>query len=248
MSLTGSAWRETSNLTMKSEIWRGVRASLPMLLGVVPLALVLGAQAAKKGFSALELPLMTGLNFAGGSELAAIELWTHPPQILVIMMVTFLINSRHILMGAAIEPHLRHLPPHKAFAALFFMTDESWAMGMADAAKRRQEGLNSSFSMPYYAGVCASLYLVWVLFTTSGVLLGPLIGDISQWGFDMAFPAIFLVLLRGMWRGFHAARPWMVSLVMAAGTWHLFPGAWYVPVGALSGVITAILLAGRNHD
>jgi hypothetical protein len=31
-------------------------------------ALVLGAQAAQKGLSALEVPLMTGLNFAGGSS------------------------------------------------------------------------------------------------------------------------------------------------------------------------------------
>ncbi|KOC94462.1 AzlC family ABC transporter permease [Winslowiella iniecta] len=246
MSDTDSVWPVASNITKKSEFWRGVRASLPVLLGVIPLALVLGAQAAKKGFSAIELPLMTGLNFAGGSELAAIELWTHPPHILVIMMITFLINSRHILMGAAIEPHLRHLPKRKAFAALFFMTDESWAMGMADAAKRRQAGIVSSFSIPYYAGVSASLYIIWVLFTTSGVLLGPLMGDISQWGFDMAFPAIFLVLLRGMWRGFRAARPWMVSLIMAASTYYLIPGAWYVPVGALSGMMTALFFVGKK--
>lgn len=246
MSYPDSVWPLASNATKKSEFWRGVRASLPILLGVIPLALVLGAQAAKKGFSAIELPLMTGLNFAGGSELAAIELWTSPPHILVIMMMTFLINSRHILMGAAIEPHLRHLPKRRAFAALFVMTDESWAMGMADAAKRRQQGVSTSFSLPYYAGVSASLYIVWVLFTTSGVLLGPLMGDINQWGFDMAFPAIFLVLLRGMWRGFRAARPWMVSLVMAAATYYLVPGAWYVPVGAVSGMITALLCAGEK--
>lgn len=246
MSYSDMAWPSAGNTTKRSEFWRGVRASLPVLLGVIPLALVLGAQAAKKGFSAIELPLMTGLNFAGGSELAAIELWTSPPHILVIMMVTFLINSRHILMGAALEPHLRHLPKRKAFAALFFMTDESWAMGMADAAKRRQQGAGLHFSLPYYAGVSASLYIVWVLFTTSGVLLGPLMGDISQWGFDMAFPAIFLVLLRGMWRGFRAARPWLVSLLMAAATWYLLPGAWYVPVGTLSGIITALLFAGEK--
>ncbi|TIP99810.1 MAG: branched-chain amino acid ABC transporter permease, partial [Mesorhizobium sp.] len=51
--------------------WRGLQASFPVMLGFIPFALVLGSQAAQKGFTALEVPLMTGLNFGGGSEFAA---------------------------------------------------------------------------------------------------------------------------------------------------------------------------------
>ncbi len=46
------------------EFVRGLKTSIPMLLGIIPFALVLGTQAAQKGFSALEVPLLTGLNFA----------------------------------------------------------------------------------------------------------------------------------------------------------------------------------------
>ncbi|TIW66519.1 MAG: branched-chain amino acid ABC transporter permease, partial [Mesorhizobium sp.] len=67
-----------------SEFRRGVAASTPVLLGIIPYALVLGAQAAQKGLSVVEVPLMTGMNFAGGSEFAAIQLWTSPPHILLI--------------------------------------------------------------------------------------------------------------------------------------------------------------------
>ena len=49
-------------------------------------------------------------------------------------------------------------------------------------------------------------------------------GDVRAYGFDMAFPAVFLVLLRGMWRGARAARPWLVSLLAAASTFLLVPG------------------------
>ncbi len=49
-----------------SEFRRGVVASLPPIVGIIPFALVLGAQAAQKGLNAIEVPLMTGLNFAGG--------------------------------------------------------------------------------------------------------------------------------------------------------------------------------------
>ncbi|WMJ69411.1 AzlC family ABC transporter permease [Stenotrophomonas sp. 24(2023)] len=227
--------------TTGSEFLRGLRAGVPVMIGFIPFALVLGAQAAQQGLSALEVPLMTGLNFAGGSEFAAVELWTSPPHIALIVAVTALVNSRHLLMGASLAPLLQHLPRRRVLPALFFMCDESWALGVADA-RRRALG----FSLPYYVGVSAGLYVIWVLCTTLGALAGPLLGDVHAYGFDMAFPAVFLVLLRGMWQGLRAARPWLVSLVVAAATSLLVPGAWYVATGAVAGLAAAWLLAGRD--
>jgi predicted branched-subunit amino acid permease len=87
-----------------AEVARGMRAALPVMLGFVPFALVLGAQAAQKGLSAFEVPLMTGLNFAGGSEFTAVHLWTSPPHIALIVAMSLLVNARHILMSAAFAP------------------------------------------------------------------------------------------------------------------------------------------------
>ncbi|AOI72383.1 branched-chain amino acid ABC transporter permease [Burkholderia ubonensis] len=224
------------------EMSRGLRASLPMMLGFVPFALVLGAQAAQKGLSLLEVPMLTGLNFGGGSEFAAIRLWTSPPHIALIVAMSFLVNSRHILMGAAFAPYIRRLPRRRAFAALFFMCDESWAMSLADARQRSADHI----SVPYYAGVAAGLYMTWLSMTTLGAALGPTIGDVEQYGFDMAFTAVFLVLLRGMWKGMRASRPWFVSLVVAAATHLAVPGAWYVAAGACAGLIAAVLWEPRD--
>ncbi|MBN7839310.1 AzlC family ABC transporter permease [Stenotrophomonas maltophilia] len=229
---------DTCDTAPRAEFLRGLRAAVPVMIGFIPFALVLGAQAAQKGLSALEVPLMTGLNFAGGSEFAAVELWTSPPHIALIVAITALVNSRHLLMGASLAPLLQHLPRRRVLPALFFMCDESWAMGVADA-RRRALG----FSLAYYLGVSAGLYTVWVACTALGAIVGPLLGDIHAYGFDMAFPAVFLVLLRGMWQGLKAARPWLVSLVVAAATYLLIPGAWYVASGALAGLAAAWLLA-----
>lgn len=46
--------------------------------------------------------------------------------------------------------------------------------------------------------------------------------------------------------GVRAARPWLVSLAVAALTYLLVPGAWYVAAGALSGVLSAYLLADNT--
>ena len=201
-----------------------------MLLGLIPAALVLGAQATAKGMSPLAVPLMTGLNFAGGSEFAAVGLWTSPPHLLLIVGVSLLVNSRHLIMGAALAPWLRHLPRRRMLWLLFLMVDESWAMALGDAKARGVNGPESGFS---------TRYVNWLAFTTLGALLGPVLGNVDRWGFDLAFPAVFLVLLRGMWTSADAALPWLVSLLVAAGVHLAISGAWYVPAGTVAGIAFA---------
>ena len=86
-----------------------------------------------------------------------------------------------------------------------------------------------------------------MVFTATGAALGPAIGDMERFGFDMAFTAVFLVLLKGMWKGVRASRPWLVSLVASASAYLLLPGAWHVAIGALAGLAAAVYWAGR-HD
>lgn len=231
----------TVESSVKAEALRGMRASLPVMLGFIPFALVLGAQATQKGLSVIEVLLMTGLNFGGGSEFTAMNLWTAPPHVLLIVAMSILVNSRHLLMGAALAPYLRHLSKRRAIPALFFMCDESWAMALADAQRQSYNRL----SLSYYLGVSAGLYLTWVIFAALGAALGPSIGDVKRYGFDMAFAAVFLVLLKGMWKGARACLPWLVSLVAAAATYLLVPGAWYVAAGASAGLIATAIRGAR---
>lgn len=54
-----------------------------MMLGFIPSGMVLGAFCVNKGFPVWGVPMLTGLNFAGGSEFASVALWTMPPNILL---------------------------------------------------------------------------------------------------------------------------------------------------------------------
>lgn len=234
--------RDVANLSGGSEFKRGIIAATPVIIAILPFGLVLGAQARTVGLSLLEVPLMTGLNFAGGSEFAALELWTSPPNILLIVAITLLVNSRHILMGAVLAPFLAHMPKRKALPALFFMCDESWAIGLADAQKSKN-AQEMRFSLPYYLGASCGVYLIWVGSTTLGALIGPLLGDPRTFGFDMAFPAVFLVLLKGMWKGARFALPWFIGLAAAVLAYLYIPGAWYVPAGAITGVLAAFVFS-----
>ena len=243
----GTELAETTSLDAKAsdsahfraEVKRGITSAAPLLAALLAYGMVLGAQATQKGLSFVEVPLMTASNYAGGSEFAAIGLWDAPPPILLIAAVTLLINSRHLIMGAALTPFIRHLSRRKALVALFFMSDECWALTYTETQRQAEADRIPAFSPGYYVGCGASIYLAWVGATTLGAAIGPVLGDIDAYGFDMAFPAVFLVLLAGMWKGPRAARPWLISLVVAAMTSLIVPGAWYVMAGALSGIAAA---------
>lgn len=232
---------------MICELGRGVMRALPVCMGVVPFALVLGAAAAEKGLGALELPFLTGLNFAGGSEFAAIQIWTSPPRVLLITLMTFLVNSRHLIMGATLAPFLESYPKWKVLPALFFLCDESWALSYEDARHRLDLGMHKAFSLPFYFGVGLCLYVMWVSCTTLGAIFGPIFGDVRVYGVDMAFPAVFLVLLKGQWQGFKAAMPWVVSLVAAAVASRFTPGSTYMLAGVVSGLVAAYCM-GKSDD
>ena len=231
--------------TTFAEFRRGIIEAVPILIGIMPFGLILGTRAAQQGMGWLEVVLMMGLNFAGGSEFAAVGLWATPLPVLLIITMTAMINSRHILMGAALVPYLRDLPLKKLLPALFVMTDESWAMGIADAKHRQQAGL-PPFSYPYYMGTALLLYVAWVCCGLLGSSIGPMLGDVSRFGFGMAFPAVFLVLVRGMWRGFQAAKPWLISLIVAIAVYAIAPqSGWYAPAGTLAGLLFAYFANGE---
>lgn len=140
--------QELNDSTDYVEFKRGIKTSIPMLLGIIPFALVLGTQATQKGFSHLEVPLFTGLNFAGGSEFAVLEVWTNPPNFLVLIFITFLVNSRHLLMGASLVPYLRHLPNRQVFPALFSCVMKVGPQLLPMQNKRKDLGYNRPLACP----------------------------------------------------------------------------------------------------
>ena len=238
-----------SSLFRLKDFWRGSRTSLPMMLGLIPSGMVLGAFCVNKGFPVWGVPMLTGLNFAGGSEFASVALWTMPPNILLIAAVTLLINSRHILMGAVFSLFMKGVPARRVLPVIFFMCDESWAMALSEASRQGgKKDLPALYS--YYIGVCAVLYTGWVLSSMAGAFFAPFLGsDIRTWGLDMAFPTTFFVLLRGMWKGCRKAIPWAVSLFAAILAYLWLPKGWSVPAGTAAGLlVVAFMPAGTAKD
>jgi 4-azaleucine resistance transporter AzlC len=207
---------------------RGARAVLPIVPGAVAFGLVYGFIAGEKGLTALEIGLTSMLVFAGASQLLALELWGEPLPIAALVAGVLVINLRHLLMGPALLPWLAHLPPARAYASLYFMTDESWG---ASVAELRRGGRDAAF-LP---GAGLTLFSVWTLSTVLGRTAGDLSALVERWGLEFLTTAFFVALLAGFWRGRGDALPWLLAGAVAATAKLLLPGTWYIVLGALAG-------------
>jgi 4-azaleucine resistance transporter AzlC len=215
----------------------GVRRTLPVSLAAVSVAAVFGILARQVDLSILEVGLMSALVFAGASQYIAVELWAQPVPVLLIIFTTFIVNLRHLLMGAALRPWLARLKASRVYGSLYFMTDETWALAIREYREGRRDAA-------FLLGSGLTLFVPWVGGTVAGAALGGTLSraDLAAWGLDFLITAVFTALILGMWRSRSDLLPWAVAAVAAVAADLLLPGTtWYIVAGGLAGSITGAL-------
>jgi 4-azaleucine resistance transporter AzlC len=219
----------------RSDFRDALRDVAPAMIAAAPIGLLFGAVAVSKGMSPLEAMLMSGLVFAGGAQLAAVEMWTYPLPIAALVFTTLLINARFVLMGVSLAPKVAHLPRGPAFLGFWVLADENWAL-----AERRAAG--GPVSGAYFFGMGAVFMANWLAWSGMGAFAGPLLGDPRRFGADFAFTAIFIGLLVGFQKGPRTGAVVGASGCAAASAHLAFGSPWHVLAGALAGVGVAAAL------
>lgn len=218
--------------TFSQEVRRGFLDIAPLLLGVVPFALLFGTLATQKGLSPLEIVLMCAGVYAGGAQFVSVDVWATPVPVLAVIFATGLANARYFLMGAALRPHIAHLSPGVRWAFVAVHSDETWAL----ALKRVQK---TGLTPGYLLGLCGIFYLNWPFWCFVGAALGSAIDDPARYGADFMFSAMFIGLIAGMWQGRSSLVTLCASALAALAAYHWIPGHWYIFVGAVAGMAAA---------
>jgi 4-azaleucine resistance transporter AzlC len=211
-----------------------MRATVPVALGVITYGIVLGALANQVGLTFAENAVMNVIVFAGASEAAALDIWSHPLPVLSIVFTVFLINLRLILLGASVRSWLEGIPAKHVYPMLHLMNDEGWSVAMNMRRRGEQDA-------GVFLGANLMVCLSWILATVVGHVIGGQIGDPAALGLDFAFTLVFAAMLFGSYKERFDLLPWAVAGACAWLGYELLPGTWYVVAGGVAGCLVAAI-------
>ena len=111
----------------RKTFWDGVRAEIPLLIGVFPFGMIYGALALNAGLSKLASQMMSSIIFAGSAQFVTAQLVHDAAPALVIILTIAVVNLRHMLYSASLAPYLKNLSMKWKVLLSYLLTDEAYA-------------------------------------------------------------------------------------------------------------------------
>ncbi|HEY5790327.1 MAG TPA: AzlC family ABC transporter permease [Gammaproteobacteria bacterium] len=227
--------------TRREAFAAGVAAVVPMLPGIAPFGLVAGLTAIATGLSSVQALALSGLVFAGASQLALLQLLADGAVPAVILLTVLTVNLRFAMYSASLAPHFQHLGRRWRWPLAYLMVDQNYALTI----QRYHHG-DPAFAAHghwFYLGGGAALWLTWQAATAVGVFMGASVP--RAWSLDFAIPLVFMVLLvpalRDRAHVVAALTGGLVATVAADLPLHLG-----IVAGAFSGIAAGMLAERRR--
>lgn len=221
--------------TSRSSFLRGAKRAFSIVLGYVPIGIAYGMIATDSHIHPLVTMALSIMVFAGSSQFVAIGILTQTGAGLPLVITTFFVNFRHLLMSASLAPFLRKVPLYHLFFLGFGITDESFSLLHYDF----EEGIANG---EYMLGVNTTAYCSWILSTLMGIYLGNLLEDPTQLGLDFALPAMFIALLAFQMRGaLYLLVTLMAGLISLLLLFYL-PGGWNIILATIIAATLGVFL------
>jgi len=193
-------------------VTRGAIAILPLALAASFYGFAFGVLASLAGFSWWSVGLMGASVHAGSSQVIAVENFSSTGLVWSAVVLGAVLNVRYIGIVASLSDVLEPLPVWSRLLAIHLITDENWALTMAQRARSPDIGA------PFLIGSGLVMIGVWVVSTTTGALIGTALPDLNKIGLSFAFTAAFISMARGLWTGSAQLFPWLSAAIVAMGT------------------------------
>ena len=225
-----------SETTRRSEFWKGVRDTLPRVIGAVPFGIIFGTLSGKAGLSAAGTMGMSLFVFAGSAQFIAMGLVGAGTAWPMIVLTTFVVNFRHLLYTATLLENLKRLPRRWQVFLTFGLTDETFAV----AVGRWRASDKSPYKHWYHFGSMLFMYTNWNLCTATGLLAGRFLSDVGGWGLDFAMVAAFI----GMVLPYVKDKPNLATVLAAGGSALVFydlPHKLGLIVAAILGIAAGVI-------
>jgi predicted branched-subunit amino acid permease len=192
-----TAWR--------TEFWKGVKAELPLMVGVIPFGLIFGVLAVGSGILPIPGQAMSSIIFAGSAQFVASQMIATGAPALVIILTIGVVNLRHALYSASLAPYLKLLKPGWKWLLAYLLTDEAYAMTIlhyveTDAGVQTHPGGSSKVPplVPdlrhwFFLGAGITLWSIWQVSTALGIFLGAAVP--TSWSLDFTLALTFIAIV-----------------------------------------------------
>ena len=218
----------------------GARDIFPLVVGTTPFAVIFGTLAVAAGLPPLAAIAMSAIVFAGSAQFIAIGLIGGGAPLSILWLTTFVINLRHALYSATLQPVSREWPLPWRVLVAFWLTDENFAV-----IERRLQTVGEKDALPYFIGSALFFYGNWLVWTAVGALVGSRLPGLAGLGLDFAMIATFAAMASPQLR---SATPVLVALCAGTTAW-LAQGLPYklgLVLAALVGVLAGVAADWRK--
>lgn len=172
---------------MKKQFLNGVRAGVPVILGYIPVGIAYAIMARQAGFTLPQTCGMSVFVFAGASQMMAVGMYAQGASITAMIITTFILNLRHIIMSVCIMNRIRNESTKIRLLSAFGVTDESFAIFTTE----KEENI----SIAFFLGLITSTYTSWNVGTLIGAVASDILPELLTASLGIALYAMFIGLL-----------------------------------------------------
>ncbi|AOF00511.1 MULTISPECIES: AzlC family ABC transporter permease [Serratia] len=216
---------------------QGSKDAMPLLLGLLPFAVLTGVSAIQAGMTPWVAQLSSLLLMSGASQIAAATLMTAGAAPLVVIVTHIAINFRYAIYSAGLSQLRLQFSPLTKLAAAQVLIDQTYALTFL---RCQAQPLSAKEKTLYYFGTALPMWLVWQTGTAAGILAGPLIP--AAWHLEFAITLCFISLLVPMLKN----APIVVAAAVA-GLVSAFTCGWPYNLGFLFSMAAGVLAGGLYH-
>ena len=206
-------------------------------VSAVGFGFVYGLSAREAGFSIVEAMAMSTIVFAGAAQFAAVGYVASGLAWPGIILLTALLNARHLLYSAALAPWLREVPFARRAAMAHLLTDEAFALAISHFRR-----IGRTDERGYWIGAFVATFIPWNVATMAGVVLGAQIADPARLGIDVIFPAAMIGLAVGLITGRRELVAAIVGGVVAVGVALATSPSIGIVTGGIVGPLVGLLV------
>lgn len=214
------------------ELANGIKAELPIILGVIPFGMIYGVLAVAAGLPPALAQAMSAIVFAGSAQFIGVQLIGAGAPAVILLLTTFIVNLRHLLYSTSVAPHVKHLSPSWRWLLAYLLTDEAYAVV---ALHYERETAVPSPKHYFFLGAGLTLWTSWQVSTAVGIFLGAQVP--ANWSLDFTLALTFIGLVIPVLTD----RP-NLAAALSAGITAVLAASLPFKLGLMAAAITGIII------